>query len=99
MKALHGILEERGAGLLFSATDMGKLDTILQFVLSLIVLGIGGDGRLMEGELTNGRLAMLAVPGTLLPEFLGKGPWFKAAFEVLLLLLPPFSMLGIFFLQ
>lgn len=38
--------------------------------------------RLVEGELTNGRLAMLAVPGTLLPEFLGKGPWFEAAFKV-----------------
>eukprot|EP00884_Botryococcus_braunii_P021841 jgi/Botrbrau1/8340/Bobra.0046s0002.1 len=36
---------------------------------------------LMEGELTNGRLAMLAIPGTLLPEFLGKGPWYEAAFK------------------
>ncbi|KAK9904828.1 hypothetical protein WJX75_003427 [Coccomyxa subellipsoidea] len=37
---------------------------------------------LLEGELYNGRVAMLAVVGILAVEFLGKGPWWKAPFAV-----------------
>ncbi|BDA49427.1 Chlorophyll a-b binding protein 8, chloroplastic [Coccomyxa sp. Obi] len=37
---------------------------------------------LLEGELYNGRLAMLAVPGILSVEALGKGPWWEAPFKV-----------------
>ena len=32
----------------------------------------------LEGELYNGRLAMLAVLGVLAVELQGKGPWWKA---------------------
>jgi hypothetical protein len=38
--------------------------------------------RLFEGELYNGRLAMLAVPGVLAVEAIGKGPWWQAPFTV-----------------
>lgn len=38
--------------------------------------------RLLEGELYNGRVAMLAVLGILSVELLGKGPWWSAPFKV-----------------
>ncbi|BDA49428.1 Photosystem I chlorophyll a/b-binding protein 5, chloroplastic [Coccomyxa sp. Obi] len=37
---------------------------------------------ILEGELYNGRVAMLAVVGILAVEFLGKGPWWQAPFTV-----------------
>jgi hypothetical protein len=55
-----------------------------------------GWARLLEGELLNGRLAMLAVPGILVTDFLGIGPWWKVPFEVQLPSLP-LSLLPCFF--
>lgn len=37
---------------------------------------------LLEGELLNGRLAMLAVPGILVTDALGIGPWWKVPFQL-----------------
>ncbi|KAK9806766.1 hypothetical protein WJX72_001808 [[Myrmecia] bisecta] len=37
-------------------------------------------GWLLEGELYNGRLAMLAAVGVLAIEYLGKGPWWTAPY-------------------
>jgi hypothetical protein len=36
----------------------------------------------LEGELYNGRLAMLAAVGILTVEYLGKGPWWTAPVAV-----------------
>ncbi len=44
----------------------------------------------LEGELYNGRLAMLAAVGILTVEFLGRGPWWTAP-----ALVSPFSQLQV----